>query len=201
MDKLHDKDKAVGVVKAQLKANKHALGVVTGSWDEMSVVSSGANTRILSVAGHLEESKGHLPHRPMSAKHLINTDQGGGAVAGAGAGAMTEQSQKRHSSTDSPLPPPPPPLTGSAAVFALLTKKPPLAMAHLLTQKETKKWAQLELEASRLVALEEEHTVQVTPLSQERIYYPVSRGSFSLTKILPIMSISQLDSIIVTQPP
>ena len=188
MDKLHDKDKAVGVVKAQLKANKHAMGMVTGSWDEMSVVSSGANTRILSVAGHLEEGKGHLPHRPLSAKYLLSTDQGGVTGAGAGAGATAEQSQKRHSSKDLPLPPPPPPLTGAAAVFALLTKKPPPAMAHLLTQKETKKWAQLELEASRLVAVEEEHTVQVTPLSQDRIYYPVSRGIFSPTHISPILS-------------
>ena len=32
MDKFHDKNKAVGVVKAQLRANKHTLGTVTPSY-------------------------------------------------------------------------------------------------------------------------------------------------------------------------
>ena len=91
MDKLHDKDKAVGTLKAQLKANKQqqqqqpqsqshamvingavavavpsssssaavAVAVASSSWDEASLISSGANTRILSVAGHLGEGKDH----------------------------------------------------------------------------------------------------------------------------------------------
>ena len=151
----------------------------TGSWDEASLVSSGANTRILSVAGHLEEDQGHLPQRPLSAKYSslsgkgqglgLSQFQGGGVGVGVGLGVGTGTVMK-HSSKGPPLPPPPPPLTGSAALYALLAKKPPASMAHLMTQKETKKWVYVEEEAARLLALEEEHTVQVTPLTIEGVY-------------------------------
>ena len=145
-------------------------------------MSSGANTRILSVAGHLEEGRDQLPHRPLSAKQTTkqsnNNGNGGGlglgmvvgvaAVNGVTgltpAGLSTKGiSQKRPLSgnKDIPLPPPPPPLTGSAALLVLLQKKPGPAMAHLMTQKETKKWVQLEDEMNRLKVLEEEHIVQV----------------------------------------